>query len=122
MTDNWTADRVRELVAFARVDDPRWSWKLLLRPETAALLDLDVGEVHHPNPRYGPILTKEFEGCEVAVIDLLDDFVLASPSTPDGSPKVTDGAKTYWLDLPTGQVGVWTEDSLLEIKNRARDS
>ena len=107
---------MRELIAYARTKDARWSWKLRMRPETAALLGLQDGEVEYPDPRYGPLEVKRFDGCEVAVIDLVADVVLANPVDDYGfTPNVAD-AETYWLHLDTGKLDVWTADSLTELE------
>ena len=67
-------------------------------------------------PRYGPLEVKRFDGCEVAVIDLVADVVLANPVDDYGfTPNVAD-AETYWLHLDTGKLDVWTADSLTELE------
>ena len=117
MEHSWTEARVRELVSFARAQDPRWSWNLAMRPETAALLDLVDGKLEHPDLGYEPLVIKELDGCEVRIADLKADFVMASPVDKYGfSPGVLDGAATYWLHLPTGKLDVWTEQSLSGIE------
>jgi hypothetical protein len=118
--ENWTETHVRALIAHARGRDPRWSWKLTVRPETAALLGLEPGLLQHPSPRYVPLEVATFDGCEVRVIDLVADFVLASPVDGYGLTPDDLSARSYWLNLRTGDVDVWTEHSL-EVAKRAAD-
>ncbi|MCF6378119.1 hypothetical protein L2K70_10945 [Nocardioides KLBMP 9356] len=111
---NWTQQQVRALIAHARAADPRWSWKLAMRPESAALLDLEAGLVWSPDPAYGPLEVKKFDECEIATLDLGGDFVLASPLNDQGTTPSED-VDIYWLNLKTGFVGVWDEDSLSDL-------
>jgi hypothetical protein len=112
---NWTQRHVRALVAHAQEDDPRWEWKLRVRPETAALLLPEAGLLWHPDPKYAPLEVQKFADCEVAVIDLLADIVMASPVDEYGfTPDVADAA-TYWLNMTTGRIAVWGEGSLAEL-------
>lgn len=111
---NWTEQAVRQLVAHARSQHPQWGWTLLMRVETAALLDLDAGLVWHPDPGLQPLEVKKFVDCEIAIQDLVGDFVMASAVDEHGfTPK--EDVPTYWLNLHTGEVKQWTEASLEEI-------
>ena len=109
--DQWTQNQVRALVAHARLADPQWEWTLLMRPETMALLDPSQGILTHPDPAYGPLPVLRFDDSEVVAQDLIADIVLANPVDAHGlTPR--EEAPTFWLDLCTGNIDQWTENSL----------
>lgn len=82
-----------------------------MRPEAAALIELDQGLVWHPEPQYEPLEVLKFQECEISAVDLVADFVLASAVDEHGlSP--AELVPSYWVDLHTGRVEVWTETSL----------
>lgn len=117
--DNWTQTRVRDLVAHAKAEQPRWNWKLSVRPETAALLSPEAGLLWDSDPRLAPLHVDEFAGCELWALDLIADFVLASPVDAFGySPTTDEEAHSYWLDLTTDTIARWTEHSLDELRAR----
>jgi hypothetical protein len=117
--DNWTQRRVRDLVAYAQAAQPRWHWKLSVRPETAALLSPEAGLLWDPAPGLAPLHVDTFAGCELWALDLIADFVLASPVDAFGySPTADEEANSYWLDLANDSINQWTEDSFAELKSR----
>jgi hypothetical protein len=117
---NYTEQSIRQLVAHARSQHPQWEWKLLMRPETAALVDLDAGLVWHPDPKFEPLDVMKFDDCEISIIELVGDFVMASPVDEHGfTPE--EQVPSYWLNLRTAAVAQWTAASLDEVRGLDRD-
>lgn len=110
MTHPTLREKVEELVAHVRVQHPDWTrWGLMMRPETWALLHpaFQPGLVWHDEPRYAPLEVQSFADCEVWAVDLIGDFVMATPDTDDAPADATT-PPCYWLDLATGHVAEWT--------------
>lgn len=84
------------------------------RPETFALLsqDLRPGVLLDPEDVTRRIATEAIEGSEVRPIDLGWDIVMAAPGL-GGDPSAVP--PIYYLDLITGAVQRWTEDTVAEL-------
>jgi hypothetical protein len=112
--------QVSNLVSFARTQSPTWrgEWTLALTPETFCLLDdaAALGKLPYEGaPKlYQPLRVQMLDGCAIEVLSLLWDIVMISPGLGDDSPQ----PPTYWLDLVSGKIAQWTQDTLFTLNSR----